>query len=144
MHVTKPLSIIACIGSIIPTAIVALIWYINLSAIASPIDWALVILLILWIGWIDFKGCTFIFYRVITRFKRKPALSFIHAADFEQQLSMMDNRKLSNIAQGLSAAGTSAFVRQRRHETSAETHQRLMTLIREQKRFFDDNKTAQK
>ncbi|WP_125700847.1 hypothetical protein [Levilactobacillus fuyuanensis] len=139
MRISIPLAFLISIGTVIPTMAVALIWYVTLATTASPLEWALAVLLILWIGLTNFTGCMLVFYVTAAHLKRRSAQAFIHTSDFEQQLSTLNNQQLSNIAQVLTIQKTEILSRQYRNETPNEVHQRLTNIIRKKKSYLEHN-----
>jgi len=142
LRISIPLAFLISIGTVIPTMAVALIWYVTLATTASPLEWALAVLLILWIGLTNFRGCMLVFYVAAAHLKRRSAQAFIHASDFEQQLSTLNNQQLSNIAQVLNIQKTEVFIRQHRNETPNEAHQRLISTIKKQKSHLEHNEKS--
>lgn len=132
-----PLALLISSGTVIPTVIVASIWYITLAATATPLEWCLAILLVLWIGGISLMGCTLTFYLADARLRQRSAQKFLRSSDFEHRLADMTIHQLSTMAQVLEVQKTRTILHKHAHESSSDARKRLITLLRAQKEFFE-------
>jgi len=128
---------IASCMAIVPTAIIGAEWYINLSMNETPVEFAVAILLLIWV-WLASLVSSVVLLRLISiRLYQRSVQQLLKAPNVNHMLESKDSQDLSKILQTLNFSYSRKLRKAVKKENTDQRRKRLIEAIIHRKNLLE-------